>query len=716
MSQKTLLRSFGITEDDEQKMISDAVFFLLVADQKKTVIKRSELIKHCDLGKKEKRLQDHVIDKAMLHLQMTFGIEVDSEVLELYDGDVKKFINDVLVGKQHYLKRDKVPSPDEVEVYEYSWGERAEKEVKQSDVFKLICHVYQCEPKMFTEQLERIKLTRKDGDPLRLATAGSDTHVVIFSVTEGEDGKYQKAVNIVRWSPDGDILASGDDESVIILWQLKQGSSDAPTLFDEDSQENKENWVVYKMLRFHLDDVYDLSWSPCSQFLLSGSVDNTAIISNVHKQAKVGHLSDSQGFVQGVSWNPKHNIMATLSSDRRCRFYNSTSRKRIGETYKAFLNLDLEKKKKKKKTETSEEGPLDVEKIEEKEEKIENTEKNVRLFHDDTFKGFFRRLSWSNDGELLVVPSGVMETDTEAKITHCTYVFTRIDLNRPAICLPSRDKYTIAVRFSPVFYKLRPVKRKGLKSTVGLEPWEIYSTVFSLPYRQVYAVATQNAVMLYDTQQIVPIGRVSNIHYTGLTDLAWSPDGKILMVSSSDGFCSIISFTETELGEMYIPEPSTEPAVLSAEESPIGTPERKKVEEEEEEVRSPSQVHIKSTKEGGKSNPKRLKFITLSSPKADRRLIRPETVEDVARYSLDDDEDGVELMETESGDLNLVLEDTQTQQSVPVAPVVEKKRVPLVSIPANSTSTPTEGSNECSGKGRRVELITLSSPKPKSKH
>ena len=36
-----------------------------------------------------------------------------------------------------------------------------------------------------------IQLTRKDGDPLRLATAGSDTHVVIFSVTEGEDGKVR---------------------------------------------------------------------------------------------------------------------------------------------------------------------------------------------------------------------------------------------------------------------------------------------------------------------------------------------------------------------------------------------------------------------------------------------------------------------------------------------------------------------------------------------
>ena len=48
------------------------------------------------------------------------------------------------------------------------------------------------------------------------------------------------------------------------------------------------------MIRSHLDDVYDLAWSPCSQFLLSGSVDNSAIITNVHKNQKVAHFSDSQ--------------------------------------------------------------------------------------------------------------------------------------------------------------------------------------------------------------------------------------------------------------------------------------------------------------------------------------------------------------------------------------------------------------------------------------
>ena len=106
--------------------------------------------------------------------------------------------------------------------------------------------------------------------------------------------RHQKAVNIVRWSPDGKLLASGDDESVIIVWQLKPGDSGCGGGLFDDDHENKENWVVYKMIRSHLDDVYDLAWSPCSQFLLSGSVDNSAIITNVHKNQKVAHFSDSQ--------------------------------------------------------------------------------------------------------------------------------------------------------------------------------------------------------------------------------------------------------------------------------------------------------------------------------------------------------------------------------------------------------------------------------------
>lgn len=49
----------------------------------------------------------------------------------------------------------------------------------------------------------------------------------------------------------------------------------------------------------------------------------------------------------------------------------------------------------------------------------------------------------------------------------------------------------------------------------------------------------------------MPIGLISNIHYTRLTDLAWSSDGRILIVSSTDGFCTMITFAVDELGTTY---------------------------------------------------------------------------------------------------------------------------------------------------------------------
>ncbi len=219
--------------------------------------------------------------------------------------------------------------------------------------------------------------------------------------------------------------------------------------------------------------------------------------------------------MQGVAWNPKHPVLATLSSDRKCRFYNSTTKKLITKTYKALLNMPVNKltrrkadKKDTTKTESKNENDsatknetdtetktkeepevMETEQTNtgdddkgEKAKKTDNSEqkpesdasKQGRLFHDDTFKGFFRRLAWSNDGELLVVPSGVVETDAQAKVTHCTYVFTRLELTKPAVCLPTMEKYTIAAKFCPLLYKLRPTKRKNASKEENLAPWEKY--------------------------------------------------------------------------------------------------------------------------------------------------------------------------------------------------------------------------------------------------
>lgn len=108
----------------------------------------------------------------------------------------------------------------------------------------------------------------------------------------------------------------------------------------------------------------------------------------------------------------------------------------------------------------------------------------------------------------------------------------------PLIVIPSPDHFTIAVRCCPQVFELRP-------HTDGHPP------LIDLPYRMVFAIASKSSIYLYDTQQKIPFGCISNIHYARLTDITWSSDGSVLIVSSVDGFCTVISFEPGELGTKY---------------------------------------------------------------------------------------------------------------------------------------------------------------------
>lgn len=68
----------------------------------------------------------------------------------------------------------------------------------------------------------------------------------------------------------------------------------------------------------------------------------------------------------------------------------------------------------------------------------------------------------------------------------------------------------------------------------------------------IFAVGTDHDVILYDTQQAAPFAHLQQIHYTRLTDLTWSPDGLLLIASSTDGYCSLITFVPGELGVRYV--------------------------------------------------------------------------------------------------------------------------------------------------------------------
>ncbi|XP_074956123.1 chromatin assembly factor 1 subunit B isoform X2 [Phalacrocorax aristotelis] len=345
-----------------------------------------------------------------------------------------------------------------------------------------------------------------DGKINRLASAGVDTAVRIWKVEKGPDGKaiveflsnlarHTKAVNVVRFSPSGEVLASGGD-----VFQ------------DEDEAHlNKENWTVVKTLRGHLEDVYDICWTSDGNYMASASVDNTAIMWDVIKGQKVSILNEHKSYVQGITWDPLGQYIATLSCDRILRVYN-TQTKRV-----AFNVTKM----------PSGSG-------------AEGEARSYRMFHDDSMKSFFRRLSFTPDGSYLLTPAGCVESGEN--VTNTTYVFSRNNLKRPVGHLPCPGKATLAVRCCPVYFELRRAFNKDEISQKSAP------ALFNLPYRLVFAVASEDSVLFYDTEQSFPFGYVSNIHYHTLSDISWSSDGAFLAISSTDGYCSFVTFEKDELG------------------------------------------------------------------------------------------------------------------------------------------------------------------------
>jgi len=81
----------------------------------------------------------------------------------------------------------------------------------------------------------------------------------------------------------------------------------------------------------------------------------------------------------------------------------------------------------------------------------------------------------------------------------------------------------VAARFCPRLFEA---------ATDGAE-----GSPFDLPYRMVFAVATVETVIIYDTTGQQPLAVLGGLHFEAapITDIAWSCNGRYLAISSYDG-------------------------------------------------------------------------------------------------------------------------------------------------------------------------------------
>jgi chromatin assembly factor 1 subunit B len=242
----------------------------------------------------------------------------------------------------------------------------------------------------------------------------------------------------------------------------------------------------------------------------------------------------------------------------------------------------------------------------------------TRLYGDENMTTFFRRLTFSPDGNLLFTPAGWFEDNSvsvgtrdedallltdkentkERTTSSCVYVYSKANFSKsPVAAYPGHKRAVVGVKFSNILYDLRDnlfspdSMAIGNPVTITLEPGKedivdnadlvsdtreskdrLSSTatvtsrngislpspamsadslatpaqtpqqlpgeaptvnsapevtppdsvsVYNLPYRMLFAVATQDTVMIHDTQQAGPICLLTKLHYDSFTDMAW---------------------------------------------------------------------------------------------------------------------------------------------------------------------------------------------------
>ena len=197
-------------------------------------------------------------------------------------------------------------------------------------------------------------------------------------------------------------------------------------------------------------------------------------------------------YIQGVAIDPFTSKIASLSNDRTLAVYGFKNEK-----------LDLITRVK--------------------------SHQGNKIYENEELNSFFRRPAFSPDGQLLLTPSGISKNGDQ--LTHCVYGYHFEHFKSgPYMLVNNFEKATVCVKFSPLWYK------SDLNQ-----------------YKFIYGVATLNEIVFYSTESELPLGLIGKLHYAGITDFSWSVDGEYMVISSGDGFCSIVQFDPDEFGERIEP-------------------------------------------------------------------------------------------------------------------------------------------------------------------
>ncbi|MEG4285805.1 NACHT domain-containing protein [Microcoleus sp. A006_D1] len=170
---------------------------------------------------------------------------------------------------------------------------------------------------IFTKIFGSVRSVIFSPDGKLLATGDSDGVVRLWEASSGREiltcKGHTNVVESVAFSPDGEILASGSYDKIIKLWDVQTGE-------------------CLKVLQGHTESVMSVTFNPDGNILASGSFDRTVRLWDIRTGECCKILQGHTKVVFSVAFHPAGEMLASGSGDKTVRLWNIGS----GECLKTF--------------------------------------------------------------------------------------------------------------------------------------------------------------------------------------------------------------------------------------------------------------------------------------------------------------------------------------------------------------------------------------------
>ena len=305
--------------------------------------------------------------------------------------------------------------------------------------------------------------------------------------------RHNGVVTSLKFSPDGRWLASGSDDKIVLIWE--KDDTQRPKAFGVE-QEDLEHWTVRKRLVAHDNDIQDICWSPDGNLLVTVGLDRSIIIWNAITFERIKRYDIHQSMVKGIVFDPANKFFATASDDRTVRIFRY--HKKLNEYNKYEFQME---------------------------------HVVVDPFKKSPLTSYFRRMSWSPDGQHIAVPNATNGPVPSVAI-----------INRgnwgSDVSLIGHEAPVEVCSFSPCLFQV-------------LDSLDDEKKTEELKFQTILATGGQDRTLaIWSTSNSKPIVVCLDIVYNSITDICWSPDGETLYFSCLDGSITCVRFEIGELGKV----------------------------------------------------------------------------------------------------------------------------------------------------------------------